>query len=609
MINKVILLIIFAISATSFSATMLADSLADSTAIAVKDSSFFAWHADSTLTTGSSYGSFADILQDLPGGYYFNHGSVGQPAYGFFFSGIPSMMRINCDGLLLDDPLSGGVDLNLIPTEAVQQLYFFPNPLKGGNGFWANSQTLYIRTRDLSGQPIRSRVAYRTGAKSYNDVDARFGIQASQRLRINMGGSLKSYGELYAKREKYRAQQVNVNIEQYLGRDWWARYLLLRNRFEPNLLLPQPLANYPGLDHLHQKETRYDHGFMLQKGRTFSTAVQLSDYDRSLHSDDSNSLNQHQDVFRALWHSLWQKQIAFFTYQLGGDWQWTRLKSRDWGKHEQQQVGGWGGIVAAIGAKWSLSAGVRGQKLGGSDLAWLPYFQTNFNPSPDWQWIFWAERILTPASFASRFSTGPFALGQADLRNERCDALGLGMEKQFIDGKLLMALSWSSITDGILTEIRQGENVPVYRNQPKHDQVAVDLAGEWRPFSWISLSAQGKQLFFASFQPDNWPATSGQGYLQLNHIFFKSDLDVRIRFGCMFFGERRGPDPIFCDNSFVKAPLTAIAVPYVHGIFVIKDVTLFLAIQNPLSQPYQITYGYPMPLAQFRWGFVWKFRD
>ena len=55
--------------------------------------------------------------------------------------------------------------------------------------------------------------------------------------------------------------------------------------------------------------------------------------------------------------------------------------------------------------------------------------------------------------------------------------------------------------------------------------------------------------------------------------------------------------------------LDPIAVPYIQAFFKIKDATLFVIMRNPLQQEYQLTYGYPMPVSQFRWGLVWRFVD
>ncbi|OPZ81204.1 MAG: hypothetical protein BWY77_00746 [bacterium ADurb.Bin431] len=42
---------------------------------------------------------------------------------------------------------------------------------------------------------------------------------------------------------------------------------------------------------------------------------------------------------------------------------------------------------------------------------------------------------------------------------------------------------------------------------------------------------------------------------------------------------------------------------------VIRDATLFFALQNPLDIDYEVVRGYPQPRRLIRWGFVWNFYD
>jgi len=59
----------------------------------------------------------------------------------------------------------------------------------------------------------------------------------------------------------------------------------------------------------------------------------------------------------------------------------------------------------------------------------------------------------------------------------------------------------------------------------------------------------------------------------------------------------------------VSAPLQAAAVPWLDLSVVIRDATLFFALQNPLGIDYEVIGGYPQPRQLIRWGFVWNFYD
>ena len=99
------------------------------------------FYFDSTFYRGSNYGSFADVFGRLPGAFFFNRGSVGQPAYGFLFSGNKSSFVLEYDGLVLNDPLTGRANLNLIPTESVGSMNYGIAE-KRDNNFLPTGQTL-----------------------------------------------------------------------------------------------------------------------------------------------------------------------------------------------------------------------------------------------------------------------------------------------------------------------------------------------------------------------------------------------------------------------------------------------------------------------------------
>ncbi|MBN2354562.1 hypothetical protein JXO59_00530, partial [candidate division KSB1 bacterium] len=477
------------------------------------------------------------------------------------------------------------------------------------NGMNPGSQTLYIEPKDLSGIPVRSSVGYRTGGNDYDDIDTRFGLQLSRRTRLNMGAVLKNYSGTLSVVEKYRSQKVNIAVDRELGRNWQVRYLLLRNRSDLNLPLFQPLPDYPSLNRLHQKEARYDHGLMVEKGQTFSTTLQLIDYHRELYNRGTTLLDQQQDVTQVLWHGLWRGNISLLSFQAGADWRWSRMKSDAWGGHEQAATGGWGQVAMALAPKGRISAGLRLQKWTDAEWTLLPLVKMRYDVTPDWRWMLWGERIVRPAGFAHLYSSGPFALGQATLRNQRSDLLGLGMNRIFSGGHLFLSVSWSSIKDGIWAEIRQDESIPVYRNQPLQQQASLDLAAEWRLSSWFTFNAASKGMLFQKHEPQNWPNVSAQGYVQINHRFFKNDLDARLRIGCAVQGEQEASMPYYSQYSEETMAVGAVLVPYLHAIFIIKDATLFFSMQNPLNQDYYRVYPYPMPRGLFRWGFVWRFFD
>jgi hypothetical protein len=208
------------------------------------------------------------------------------------------------------------------------------------------------------------------------------------------------------------------------------------------------------------------------------------------------------------------------------------------------------------------------------------------------------------------YETSPLATGLTSLAPVKSDHAGLGALFQHPRyGNFFLALSASRINDEIRLPLEGDNGQMVYENQPEQRHVSLDLSVSNSLTSWLSLTAKAKEIRYHDSFMLNMPHTSGSAYLQFHRIFFSGDLDASLRFGGDYWGKRFGPIPTFVEDSYSAATLDAVVVPWIHAIFVIKDVTLFFAMQNPLGTTHQVVYAYPMPERQIRWGFVWNFYD
>ena len=227
----------------------------------------------------------------------------------------------------------------------------------------------------------------------------------------------------------------------------------------------------------------------------------------------------------------------------------------------------------------------------------------------EWQAIFWYERSRREASLAARYEVSPFGLGNAELRPAIADHLGLGLRHTTPRLELFATAAFCRLSDEILLTWDAGRLLPLYANQEGRERISLDLAAEWRLSSWISLGGKAKQLFSSGTQTLNLPESAGSGWLQLHHIFFRGDLDLRLSLGCSWWGQRRGSEPWYVEAGPLGTPLDAVAVPWFNLGVVIRDAALFLGMQNPFAIDYSVVNGYRMPGAAIRWGAVWNFSD
>jgi outer membrane cobalamin receptor len=565
--------------------------------------------ADSTLRLGSGYGSEADLFALLPGACFFDRGSIGLPALGSFFAGTTANLNLIYDGLRLDDPLNGRSDLNLIPVESIASQALFTDPLTRPSPGLAASQTLEITGRDLAAAPMRSQVAYRTGGNGYDDIDVRAGLHYSSRLNINAGGVLKNYAGTTSQLEKYRAQKINLAITRTFGSLWRVDYRLLYNTFDLNLPVHEALLPAPTLQQPHQKESRYDHGLEVNFADSWRTLIQLTDHHRERYGYRHGVWDESTDVLRLnlLSEGFWKWQRIEGT--VGGEFRSTGLKSASWGDHGQNIFAGWGSMVARPRAGMLAAGQLRIEKAGDDSAALLPQLQLRQDLQRGWQAIAWYEQSRASASLAARFESSPFALGNSGLSAASGDHLGLGVRHAAPSLQLFLAASASRIQNEALLTWDAQQALPRYENQSEQQRFSLDASMEWRFSSWFTLTGKARQMFFNDLAPLNQPETAANGWLQINHIFFRGDLDVRLRLGCSFWGERRGPIPWYVEASPEIETLGAVAVPWLHATIKIKDATLFFALQNPLGIDYEVVRAYAMPGQQIRWGFVWNFYD
>ncbi len=566
---------------------------------------------DSTVLRGSAYGSLGDIFAEVPGAYYYDLGSVGQLALGSLFSGTPSNLIVDYDGLILNDPLTGKADLNLIPEESVGAMEVLCLPRRREFGFLPLGQSVQIESRNLASLPIKSRVAYRTGGNGYDDVDARLGIQASPELAINAGGLMKNYGGTVPF-SKYRAQKINAKVDRQLGKDWQARYVFLLNKSDLDVPLPEPTL-FPDLSTPHQKDLRYDHGLRISHGDNFYSAMQYTDLHREFYGYRHTVVDQVHDAGDLRLTSELKQTVGSLQVTTGGMWRLLRLDSNDWGQHRQWQLDGWANFSGKVGERLFWHFGLQVEKPEGHDTMLVPELSLIDVPLESFKVLLWANKSVVQPSFEAQSTKGPFALGSQRLYLDRSYTFGLGVEKDWSKSQFFFAATLQSNRGPIATwTLDPIEDIRLFMNLDDEVRGSLNLKVQHSPVIWLKLMAEGQQTMRRSTSgrpTTNRAETYAKGFLQISHVFFEGDLNAALRLGATFCGRRYGPQPIYLQSTPTTFTMDAVIVPYVHAIFIIKDVTLFVAMQNFLGLDYEVVHGYSMPKTQLRWGFVWNLFD
>jgi len=600
----------FAKPETSDSTGFNESEAADSSAHSVEQKSLVKSHnADSLFYGGLDYNSFADVFDWLPAAYFFDRGSVGQLAIGSLFAGVEGNFQMIYDGLSLNDPFNGQSDMNFVPVESIGYMNIITS---GANRLFASlplGQTLQLYSKDIASLPIRSTISYRTGNAGYNDIDARLGIKASPKLSINMGGIIKDYsGTVY--HSLYDAQKINVNIKRQVRKNWTVEYIYLLNKFDLDVPLMEKL-DVKNFSTPHQKDVRVDHGLHIKGGKSFLTTIQLTSHKREFYGYRHSVVDQLHKFNGTRVTTLYDKQLGLFSINSGASLHLFHLDSNDWGNHSQRLVNGWINAAIKSNDKYYLGTCVVIK----NDKGYGTFIQQELNMeyqyNPDFILFGWFNHFMNPPQFESLYSQGPYALGDPDLAEVIYSQIGLGLESRIKNVDIYAAATALNIENQIA--IDAGENEIRYINQINHTRYSVDFSVKYNFIKHLSINTKGKYTYVTSndkyFDITNIPEISGKGYIQYQNIFFKGDLDTRIRVGALLIGESFRPKFYFTQYPFEGMPVESVFVPYVHAIFLIKNFTLFFAMQNVLDIDYERVYGYTMPGTQLRWGFTWKFFD
>ncbi len=572
--------------------------------------------SDSALITGSNYFSFVDVFDALPFTTTLRRNAAGQPAPAWMFAGLPGVYRLDYNGLVLDDPVTGKVDLRMIPAESISHCQLLLDPQKRRLAAFGIGQTMQLVSRDLASLPIRSRVTYRTGQNGYDDIDARLGMLPRSNVAINAGGIAKSYVGTRA-HEKYSVQKIDAAVKAIFKKRWSLRYRLLKYKSDLDVVLPvlpQPsdvvLPLLPQLQQPHEKIDRYDHGFFLHRDSTLSAFVQLTDLHKEYYGNHHQHIDQIYDLFQIRSGLEYRRSFRALHARFGVDGINRFTKSHIRSSLYRWQLDGWADFTFPFSPRLQSVFTLLLRKMRAEEAQMLPKWSLTYRCRPQTQLVLWMNRDWQFPSYESRYSDGPLVLGNPDL--QPLEYTHLGMVARFANHRFtLMAGTSALFLDNSHTTAWRVDQ-PVYINNRDKERYFIDLFCTY-DLGRFRLLLEARHGFFPGLDSGHYmtdlPAQSGQAYLRFFDIFFKGDLHADLRIGCAFWGERYSALPYGVQQGKTYYRLDPVVVPYAHAKCIIKDATLFLSVDNPLSLDYQIMYGFAMPKQLIRWGFSWNFLD
>jgi hypothetical protein len=573
---------------------------------------FVALQLDTGTVDLSGYGSFADVIDALPAIFHFNGGSIGQLATASLFAAPSKETLLQYDDLILNDPLTGLCDLNLIPVEQIAQVKLLTDPKERFWGFQTLGQVIQIVPSDISNIPIRSRITYRTGYNNYDDFDAMLGIRFSPRTDFNCGGLLKSYGGLSTHGD-YKAQKIRGRLVRKIGESGEIRYSFLFNRFDLEEYLPYDDSSSTIAVQPHQKDLRYDHALTFEGNAAtnkFRVSLQHTRLYREFYDYHADIEELYEpDAIR--FTSEWQGLVWRFRLMAGGHVFVNNIRSKEDEGFLLFEGREWTGARLGIGKIFDVEMLSKVIQRNGHSPVLTHAATFNYRPNERWR-----LQLLMSRNYDY---PGPMELGYPvpvlaetwDQRPQKTLAVtalvGYDSPKLSIFG----SVSDLRVEDRLVTS--QSENGMDFVNLPLETRLGLSGSVHYRPSEWIGLWLKGLHYAAESLNSNyhllDFPENYIASHVALSGRFFKDDLFATLHLGAKYFGQRRGYRLWTGEYNGEHMRLEKVVVPFVRVVFIIDNVKIFLSMQNLIGTEYEVLYGYPMPGRDFRWGLSWCLVD
>ena len=564
-------------------------------------------YRDSTLIVGSRYTSFGDVLDWLPGGYFANRGTSGQLAYGSLFGGPSGEFILEYDGLILNNPINGAADLNLVPVQSIGHVGVVHSSLRPF-AFMPLGASVHIRPMSISNNPIRSQVGYRTGYYGYNDVDVRVGILGSSKLWIDFGGVAKNWLGIVPN-QAYSGNKINFTLNRRIGADWLAKYVILFNQRDAQLPLAAPVADWPEFENPRQKDRRTDHSLQLFYKSRFKSILQMTKFEQDLHAQERSIFDERQDAYAYRWTNEASDSLLGLFWRAGLTGAVTFLNSNKWGKKEEWKTQAYASLQGKLGDNLSWLAGARFAKQDGFSPQALPGIHLFWTADSTARFSFWMNRTTIFPSLQARYANDPFSIGSEYLVPAVYNQLGLAGEKSFSQLFMHTSLLFQQRTNQIAVQCL--DSGIRYANLPQQSMMSVNMLldysflNSWRFIFKGDIFRPLQQRPVVANRPDYYFKT----FVQYHLIKFKGDLNARLRLGAFVLGSRKGPEPFYAAVSDVNVQLEPAIYPYLHAVLLYRTAEIYVAYENYIDADVQYVYGYSMPGMWFRYGFIWHFVD
>ena len=591
-----------------------------------------------TTVRWGDYSYLGDLLWEIPGAFIRDLGSAGQPSQ-LTLGGLGwHEIAVFVDGRSMNEPLTGTMNLNLLPIEAIQRIEYQTGARAFLYGLNSTGGAINVITQDFNTSHPYSRIRYSEGGYGFTSLDGIFAQNLTRRLDLAAAFQRQTLDGRFPN-SNYDAWNVRLKL-RYLLSDR-ANLVLseVYNQTEAGLnggvdlskTLPSDvfdelratMVNTDSYEKVHRHDITATMAYRwLGDSSVVSTATAYYSHNRREYRDEENRPNPNgifiQSNHSTAWYGVklnqdfqeWGSQVS-----LGAEIQKRKVtESPNVGIHDETAASLTGkvelGIPVVKPAVFARYDHYRGESFGsyGADVKWvlvpgLSVFgghSTSYR-TPTIQELYWQSEKLW--GFVSEKEK--HELAEAGILAHISDMFKLRATyfHRRIDNAIVAKHgtaaeyppSWSilNISEEVVQGVDGSATLKVGR-----------FSGEG---TWTYLTDRR-----GSVETRIYPKFCTSGEIAYRQELFDGHLDLKLglrgKFFTSDFGESYNPETMMYVQN-LDAELNQHGSADLFLVGKIGSAYIHFMLENITNEQYMLTPFYPMPPQKIRFGIEWEFLD
>ena len=545
-----------------------------------------------------NYNGASDVFRMRPEIQIIDFLEMGLPRYIAPVNMLPHQSAVLMDGEVLNNPVSGMYNMRMLPLDAFRSVEHSPNTIVGRSGMYGLTQSAQYTSRYLDPEEPYTRLMFRQGDFGYTDLDITFSSRINRQMAFQLGGINKYYDP-----NGYRGVNYRGSFSfQITPRIFW------RTRFH---------INDEGAD-VYSRSRFSSYSYKDRRADIYTDLTMLDDdslggdwHVRFWYTNSQRRANSRVDSFYV------ENKFKRFAAQAERLWNFSRVlimvglsgsQNLVWGSAYQREYFDWD-LAGWVNAKFTLTNSFRIDGRLRTDYVWGQRFWI----SPQLALLWQRDRktaVRLNISQTQRFPN----------RSERSFAYyGLSGNKDLQEETLQNAVIKLKHAFSPYLQIEGTWGYSHLQNEIRFEGSTFRQTGNERSFNYFTaafhsgvykfkLAAGG---LYSLSDVDLAPAASFWAEARYHDVWFKGALIFDAVVSYYWYDQRNTLyyHPVIERFYWGKALNPAYNIYTFKLMATVRDLQLYMAMDNPQAFSYQIIDGYYEYYRRIRFGLNWVLWD